>query len=60
MFFRTHPMWALALAAVLALLAYLFFDSKESLFANPSAFPSAATIKIAGLPHEARNNLALI
>ena len=33
MFVRTHPMWALAIAAA---------------------------IKIAALPHEARNNLALI
>jgi ribonuclease T1 len=60
MFFKTRPMWALAIAAVLGVMSYLFLDSKESIFANPTAFSSGAEIKIAALPQEARNTLALI
>lgn len=53
-------MWALAVAAILGGLSYLFIDSKESVFANPAAFSSATEIKVAALPHEARLTLALI
>jgi ribonuclease T1 len=60
MFIRTHPMWALAIAAVLGAMSYFFFDSKESIFANPSAFSSSAEIKVAALPQEARTTLSLI
>jgi ribonuclease T1 len=60
MFFRTHPIWALAVAAVLGISSYVFFDSSESIFANPSALSKDKEVKIASLPQEAQDTLVLI
>jgi ribonuclease T1 len=60
MFFRTHPIWSLAVAAVLGIGSYIFFDSSESIFARPAAFSAISEIKIATLPQEAQATVSLI
>jgi ribonuclease T1 len=60
MFFRTHPIWSLAIAAVLSIGSYIFFDSSESIFTHRTTFSAINEIKIAALPQEAQLTLSLI
>jgi ribonuclease T1 len=60
MFFRTHPIWSLAVAAVLGIGSYIFFDSSESIFAHRTTFSAINEIKTAALPREAQVTLSLI
>jgi ribonuclease T1 len=60
MFFRTHPIWSLAVAAVLGIGSYIFFDSSESIFAHRTTFSAINEIKTAALPQEAQVTLSLI